>query len=364
MSKKEYKKPVVSTSGEWNRFREPATLILHTTSEGGHGSAEIYSKGHEGALDTEAVLALLTEAVAIGIKTAVFGGSEPLAHPGLIEMMTRSKKLGLQTILTTGGTLLDATSISQIARVVDQVGVVFEGPRALHDPEWGDGAMDTAFCALRDLEAAGVLSLAHLDVTSDNIDHIPGVIETIHANGCRRVKLSPITSGRRGKTLAALAPEGGRLDALAHEVANIMKNKEDLKVNLGFPPKELAVAHPCTVYAISGPGCHQRRSADPRELHVLPDGLVLPVTLVDDRYAVGKLGKTGLRAMLKGYIDQKQHFFLICAAMKLFNDRIAPYEHKVLPWYTMFVEETRKDDAWEWAEAKYAEAMKAMKGGV
>lgn len=59
-------------------------------------------------IDTKKLLAFLSEAARLGVKSIMYGGEgEPLLHKDIAEIINYTKKVGIDTALTTNGTLLD-----------------------------------------------------------------------------------------------------------------------------------------------------------------------------------------------------------------------------------------------------------------
>ena len=78
-------------------------------------------------------LALLDEAVAIGVKTLVLTGGEPFLHPGLFTLVRAAKDRGLGVNITTNGTRIEARWDELVSSGVDSLSFSLDGLAETHD---------------------------------------------------------------------------------------------------------------------------------------------------------------------------------------------------------------------------------------
>lgn len=91
-----------------------------------------------------------------GRDRIVVNGGEPLLHPDIVPLLTRSKETGAQVVLFTNGTLLsDHDFCDRILRTgIDRITIPIHGGRGLHDETTGvSGSFDKVMVALKSLLA-------------------------------------------------------------------------------------------------------------------------------------------------------------------------------------------------------------------
>ncbi len=98
-------------------------------------------------LTTEEILVLVDELAAAGVQRLGLWGGEPLTHPGLPQILARTRERGLYTTLDTSG--LYVSKRWDWLRDLDHLIVSIDGPPAQHDANRGKGSQKVAEGALR-----------------------------------------------------------------------------------------------------------------------------------------------------------------------------------------------------------------------
>lgn len=158
--------------------------------------------------------ALLNDLAGMGVPTVIFSGGEPLLRPDLFHLARYARGLGLRTVLSTNGTLIDDETARQIrAAGFQYVGVSLDGLTEVHDRVRGQpGAFKAALEGLRRCRELGVKVGIRFTVHKLNRDELPGVLELVTQEGIHRVCIYHLAYAGRGERLRsfALAPQETR----------------------------------------------------------------------------------------------------------------------------------------------------------
>ena len=83
-------------------------LQIHASRKCNLSCPHCYSESSPSAADelpVEVICELIEDAAELGYRGIAFSGGEPLVYPGLVEVLSYAKALGLHTSVTTNGTL-------------------------------------------------------------------------------------------------------------------------------------------------------------------------------------------------------------------------------------------------------------------
>lgn len=172
-----------------------------------------------GELSRERLLEIVDEAAALGVRRLfVLGGGEPLARRDATpDLMARAKAHGMEGVLTTNGTLLDAPLRDRlVAMGWDEVHVSIDAPTPeLHDRLRGQpGAFRKAVraaCALsvaRRARGADTPRVAlHFVLTNLNYRTLPDMVRLAHALGAFRLDVDALIAYRPEQLALRLSPE-------------------------------------------------------------------------------------------------------------------------------------------------------------
>ena len=116
------------------------------------------SAGYE--MSGEEAVPFMEDLARFGVPVLLFSGGEPLLRKDLYDLADRARRLGLRTVISTNGTLIDQRAAERLAGIgLSYVGVSLDGMRATNDRFRGmEGAFDRAVSGIRHCMAAGLRS--------------------------------------------------------------------------------------------------------------------------------------------------------------------------------------------------------------
>ena len=193
---------------------------------------------------------ILATAESMGVFLLIISGGEPLMLEGLLDVMSRHRRL--LYLLVTNGTLLDEKAARMIAEAGNIIPAVsLEGGKDETDRRRGEGVHDTVAQAMRYLKDEGVLFGFSVTVTRRNLDATSSdrFIDEMLARGCALgfcTEYIPVGRGTRPE----LVLEGGERTYLRRRVIEIRRNKPIMVAHL--PDDEYTADGRCM--AVAG-GC-------------------------------------------------------------------------------------------------------------
>lgn len=154
-------------------------------------------------LGSEEANAMLEDLAAFGVPVLLFSGGEPLLHPRIFEHIERATGLGMRTVLSTNGTLIDEETARKLAGTgLSYAGVSIDGLAAANDLFRGsDGAFSRAVEGIRNCRKEGVKTGLRFTITGQNADEASGIFDLIRAEGIPRVCFYHLVYAGRGASL-------------------------------------------------------------------------------------------------------------------------------------------------------------------
>ncbi len=136
-------------------------------------------------MELEQATHLLDEAAAIGTRTVVITGGEPLMHKRIFEVVRRAKDRGMGVNITTNGLLVRRHFDALVAAGVDSLSMSIDGLAETHDRLRGrQGAHDLTWKALEHVRRDGRIGLSvYYTVTRDNVRELAQVHDRARALG-------------------------------------------------------------------------------------------------------------------------------------------------------------------------------------
>ncbi len=130
-------------------------------------------------------LRLLDEARAIGTKTLVLTGGEPLLHPGIFALVRAARDRGMGVNITTNGTLVERHYAQLVAAGVDSLSFSIDGLPETHDALRGQpGAHRRTWHALlKVLHDRKIGANVYFTVTNRNVRELVPVWEEVRRAG-------------------------------------------------------------------------------------------------------------------------------------------------------------------------------------
>ena len=177
----------------WNLIRRCNLTCKHCYSI----SAD---KDFPGELSAEEVFGVMDDLKRFRVPVLILSGGEPLLRPDIYDVARRAKEMGFYVGLSTNGTLIDESNISQIAAIgFDYVGVSLDGIAVTHDKfRRLDGAFDKSMHGIRLCKARGIKVGIRFTLTQDNAHDLPALLQLMEDEGLDKFYLSHLNYAGRG----------------------------------------------------------------------------------------------------------------------------------------------------------------------
>jgi MoaA/NifB/PqqE/SkfB family radical SAM enzyme len=238
----------------------PVVITLSPTMRCNLDCDGCYSRDYprEQELSIAEIDRILASAEGMGVFLFIISGGEPLMVDGLLDVMSRHRRL--LYLLVTNGTLLDRNAARKIAEAGNIIPAVsLEGGRDDTDRRRGEGVYDAVERAMKWLKAEGVLFGFSVTVTRLNLEAISSdrFIDDMLARGCTLgfcTEYIPVGSGARPDFVL----DDGERHRLRRRVVEIRRHRRIVLAHL--PDDEytadgrcMAVAGGC--FHINSQGC-------------------------------------------------------------------------------------------------------------
>jgi len=190
----EDKKPIVV----WNCTHRCNLKCIHCYSQSGEQTVENELTRREGE-------ALLEDLAEFGVPVVLFSGGEPLTREDLPQLIKRTGELGMRTVVSTNGTLIDEKTAEKLKEsAVSYVGISLDGMRQTNDWFRGqEGAFEAALRGIRLCRMAGVKVGLRFTINKRNAAEIPDIFQLLSDEDIPRVCFYHLVyTGRAGKLMA------------------------------------------------------------------------------------------------------------------------------------------------------------------
>jgi Fe-coproporphyrin III synthase len=190
-------------------------------------------------LSTAEIFATMDQLKAARVPALILSGGEPLLRPDLFEIAAHAKHLGFSVSLSTNGTLIDRATADRIADArFDYVGISIDGIGDAHDRfRRKAGAFEASLAGIRYLGMVGVRVGLRFTMTSENADHLPGVLALMDSEDATKFYFSHLNYAGRGNRNrdgdAADALTRGAMDHLLGHAWAAARTGSDLDVVTG-----------------------------------------------------------------------------------------------------------------------------------
>jgi radical SAM protein with 4Fe4S-binding SPASM domain len=186
---------------------------------------------------------LLSELAEVNCPVVLFSGGEPLLRDDLFELLTEAQQLGLRTVLSTNGTLIDSATANKLAGVgVGYVGISVDGDEEFHDKfrQMG-GSFKAAVAGIENCKKAGIKTGLRFTITKANADQVPAAFDIAASNSIRRICFYHLIRSGRAEELNSqiLAPEQTR------RAIDVIVEKTDDFARKGLIDEVLTVGNHC-----------------------------------------------------------------------------------------------------------------------
>ncbi|MEW8659409.1 MAG: heme d1 biosynthesis radical SAM protein NirJ [Candidatus Thiodiazotropha endolucinida] len=165
-----------------------------------HCYATSADKDFPGELTTSDVFNVMDDLRDFGVPVLILSGGEPLLRPDIFEISQRAKSMGFYVGLSSNGTLINETTIADIAEVgYDYVGISIDGMRDTHDRfRRKQGAFDESIRGIRYCRDAGLKVGLRFTLTQDNAAELPDLLQLMDDEGIDKFYLSHLNYAGRG----------------------------------------------------------------------------------------------------------------------------------------------------------------------
>jgi radical SAM protein with 4Fe4S-binding SPASM domain len=153
-------------------------------------------------LSTDQAKKLLADLVEVNAPVVLFSGGEPLLREDLFELLAEAKRLGLRTVLSTNGTLIDEPVAAKLkSTAVSYVGISIDGTEPFHNRLCQNtDAFQATIKGVQNCQKTGIRTGLRFTITKSNASQIPAVFDIAAEHGIRRLCFYHlIRSGRATK---------------------------------------------------------------------------------------------------------------------------------------------------------------------
>lgn len=170
-----------------------------------HCYASATSKPFDGELTADECCKVLDDLAAFHVPSVLFSGGEPLMRPELLEFAAYARKLGLRTVLSTNGTLIDDAMALRIRDAgFSYVGISLDGTEPTHDKIRGmRGAFAASLNAIRSLREAGVRTGLRFTVHAGNRQDLSAVLNLVEKEQIPRICIYHLAYAGRGGRISS-----------------------------------------------------------------------------------------------------------------------------------------------------------------
>jgi radical SAM protein with 4Fe4S-binding SPASM domain len=140
-------------------------------------------------LTTDQAKKLLSQLVEVNCPVVLFSGGEPLLRNDLFELLAEAKRLGLRTVISSNGTLIDEAAARQLADAgVSYVGISIDGTEEFHDKfRRSPGCFKAAMIGIKNCKQEGIKTGLRFTITKANAEQIPAVFDIAASSDIRRI---------------------------------------------------------------------------------------------------------------------------------------------------------------------------------
>jgi radical SAM protein with 4Fe4S-binding SPASM domain len=168
-------------------------VVFNCTSRCNLRCLHCYSASDSSQRDDELTTAqakkLLSDLLEASCPVVLFSGGEPLLRPDLFELLAEAKRIGLRTVLSTNGTLIDADTARKLADAeVSYIGISIDGPEKFHNRfRQTSGCFKAAMAGYDNCRNAGLRLGLRFTINGANKRQVPAVFDICKKNGIRRL---------------------------------------------------------------------------------------------------------------------------------------------------------------------------------
>ncbi len=192
-------------------------------------------------LSTTKAKKLINEILEVNAPVLLFSGGEPLMRPDLFELLAEAKRVGLRTVISTNGTLINTDTAQKLAESsISYVGISIDGPEEFHNRfRQSSGCYKATMIGFENCKKAGLRTGLRFTITNSNKEQLPAVFDICKENGIRRVCFYHLIRTGRAKDIQTQAV----LPADTRKVMDIILEKTSDFVFKGLLDEVLTVGN-------------------------------------------------------------------------------------------------------------------------
>ncbi len=154
-----------------------------------HCYARSDRKNYSEELTTEQGKKLITNLAEFGVPVLLFSGGEPLMRKDLFELAEHAKDLGLRTVLSTNGTLINKDTAQKLKQTgFSYIGISLDGLEETNDKfREQKGAFQNTIQGMRNCISIGVRTGLRFTLTKNNLDDAYKMFDLIEKERIPRV---------------------------------------------------------------------------------------------------------------------------------------------------------------------------------
>ena len=170
-----------------------------------HCYASATAKPFDGELSTAECYKVLDDLAAYHVPSVLLSGGEPLMRPEIFDFAAYAGKLGLRTVLSSNGTLIDREMAVRVRDAgFSYAGISLDGVEDTHDKIRGvKGSFQKPLQAIRYLRDAGVRTGVRFTVHGKNLQDLPAIFDIIEQEAIPRVCVYHLGYSGRGGRISA-----------------------------------------------------------------------------------------------------------------------------------------------------------------
>ncbi len=181
----------------WNITRGCNLKCVHCYNDSG-------SRKADDELSTQEAKEVLDDLARFGVPSVLFSGGEPLTRKDLFELIDYAGQLGLRTVISTNGTLINSDTAALLkSHGISYVGISLDGIGEVNDRFRGvEGAFERAVEGIRHCRDADVRVGLRLTLTKRNVQELDGLFDFLEQEGVERACFYHLVPSGRGANLA------------------------------------------------------------------------------------------------------------------------------------------------------------------
>ena len=152
-------------------------------------------KGEKEELSASQWKEVIKDAGSMGASTVVFSGGEPLLRKDIFELISFVRNNRMVACVTSNGSLIsEAVAANLLSSGVGVVNISIEGPKKIHDYLRGEGSLEKALLALKNLRKKNIETTIATMVSRDNYKYLGDIVRFAEEYGVTTIKFQPFSS--------------------------------------------------------------------------------------------------------------------------------------------------------------------------